>query len=965
MISTFPIAGAGTPVGAAPASSTSSFADSLLLAAQPSADAIPLDFKAIAATLFGNDTAGSMAAEPGGKSSSTALGPSGSAPTRVREKSAGSSKTDSAGGPTQPTQPALLPLQTLLFAAYAVTGVSSLPAESNPADASSLRVDRAEQADVTTVQEIKTGAALQGFPGRVSFGSVSETGPALGIATPVPAAGYSWMRATPGDRGVAQPINQQTQQAEIPTAAATSPDPPKNSLLEPIAWSVSPAPSTKGLFSEAQVKQVLPSESNAPPGNLKVAQAVPADAETNPGSVETDMKAVAVPTMGRGLEEMPVALATGMPMPKQNEVQADRAPFAIPRGLSVAPQSSVSSLQMRSKSTPVDALFSAPLPLSNVRDGSPEVTSDTQIPQRAAQSVTPVEVASLKGAPAQPVADAPLPSHRSQGQAVEAKINWPLPDGVHLEPTNQSAAVSSHRPVSASIQRLAAQIQSAISLPAAANTETPIEDAKPQAAPVSTADVQPQRSQAAQPDAIEASLVSNQSAPANPIVQPGEADVAALAAQLLVKPVEAGPTSSWKEAQPQPYSRESGGSSRPGPVSTSNGAAPETIAQPTSLPRQYVVLPLATASPTKASLSSGMQPGQATAPPQKALSDHVNWPLPKTETAPTSGDGGQPEIQAVIVASPASVSTLAVAQPQVSSAQGVGSPRKGEQVRIAVDSSDDVAYGQTAIPAATVSDHANANAVAASLPLSSPSIQANASAKGNDTTHPVGDALSKNKDRHDSNNATPGISAFTSPSHPQEPNTAVVPSSNPSTSGNGSQLAAVPVPGNSGLHPKTTRSKDSTTAAPGVPQIADVDGGDGDVSIVGHPAVNTAKLIQGISQSEVRVGVLSREFGNIDIRTSVERHQFTAQISVEHNEMAKSLALELPSLYSRLAEQKVPVANLVIQNQSASTSSGFANSSQSQTWSRQNSNAAGFQAEPKLPMAPELLAPVERLDIRI
>ncbi len=135
--------------------------------------------------------------------------------------------------------------------------------------------------------------------------------------------------------------------------------------------------------------------------------------------------------------------------------------------------------------------------------------------------------------------------------------------------------------------------------------------------------------------------------------------------------------------------------------------------------------------------------------------------------------------------------------------------------------------------------------------------------------------------------------------------------------------------------------------------------------IAGHPAINTAKLIQGISQSEVRVGVLSREFGNIDIRTSVERHQFTAQISVEHNEMAKSLALELPSLYSRLAEQKLPVANLVIQNQSTSTSSGFANDAQSQAGSRQANNTVGFQTEPTLSLAPELLAPVDRLDIRI
>ena len=966
MISTLPIAGAGTPVGAAPTPSVSSFAGSLLLAAQPGADALPLDFKTIAATLFGNQTAGLIAAEPAGKSSSTALGSTRLSPTRIREKSVGISKTDSAGGPTEPTQPAPLPVQTLLFAPYAATGMSSLPAANNPADVSSLEVDRTEQADVPAVQEIKTSAAPQGFPGSVGFGSVSETDPALRIATSAPAAGFSWMRATPGDRGVERLTNQQMRQPEIQPNAAPSQEPAKDSLAAPVALSVPPVPSGKDPFPAVQVEQAPVPESNVPQGNFNVAQAVQADAKTNSASVETMVKSVA-PSIGRAMRETPAPLDGGVSRPKQNEVQADRAPFPIPREFSDALQSSAWSFQTTSKSIPVDAPFSASLPLSNIREGSHAVTSDAQTPQRAAQSATPTTVdgVSLKGAPAQPVEDAPLPDHGSHGRAVEAKINQPLPDGVHPEPTDRSAAASSHSPVSASIQRLAAQMQSAISLPAATNTEAPIEDAKLQAAQASTADAQPQKSQAAQPEAIEASLVSNQSAPANPVVQSGEADVAALAAQLLVKPVEPGPASSWKETKPEPHQRESGGSSHPDPVFSSNGTAPKTIERPTSLPRQYVVLPLA-ANPTKVSLPAGVRPDQLTGPPQNSGSDHVNWPLAKTETAPGNSDGRQTGMQAVVAANPAPVSTLAAALPQVSSSspQGVGSLRKSEQVRIAADSSDDGADGQTAI-AVTVPDHANANAAAASLPLSSPSIPANAPARGNDTTHPVGDAPSKNKDRHESNNATPAISAFTSSSHPQEPNTAVVPSSNASANVNGNQLAAVPVPANSGLHPKTTRSKDSATTAPGIPQIASVDGGDGDVAIAGHPAINTAKLIQGMSQSEVRVGVLSREFGNIDIRTSVERHQFTAQISVEHNEMAKSLALELPSLYSRLAEQKVPVANLVIQNQSASTSSGFANNPQSQAGSRQANNTVGFQTEPTLSLAPELLAPVDRLDIRI
>ena len=54
------------------------------------------------------------------------------------------------------------------------------------------------------------------------------------------------------------------------------------------------------------------------------------------------------------------------------------------------------------------------------------------------------------------------------------------------------------------------------------------------------------------------------------------------------------------------------------------------------------------------------------------------------------------------------------------------------------------------------------------------------------------------------------------------------------------------------------------------------------------PSPINAKFVQGMSQSEFRVGMQSQEFGNIDIRTSVARHMFSAQISVEHSDIAKS-----------------------------------------------------------------------------
>ncbi len=129
----------------------------------------------------------------------------------------------------------------------------------------------------------------------------------------------------------------------------------------------------------------------------------------------------------------------------------------------------------------------------------------------------------------------------------------------------------------------------------------------------------------------------------------------------------------------------------------------------------------------------------------------------------------------------------------------------------------------------------------------------------------------------------------------------------------------------------------------------------------------TAKFIQGMSGSEFRVGMQSQEFGSIDIRTSVARHMFSAQISVEHGDVAKSLATELPALYSKLADQQVPVANIVIQGQGLATSSGLAQDAQPQQgWNSQQSNGgASPTAEAILPVLTEGLESSGRLDIRI
>ena len=86
--------------------------------------------------------------------------------------------------------------------------------------------------------------------------------------------------------------------------------------------------------------------------------------------------------------------------------------------------------------------------------------------------------------------------------------------------------------------------------------------------------------------------------------------------------------------------------------------------------------------------------------------------------------------------------------------------------------------------------------------------------------------------------------------------------------------------------------------------------------------LHSARLVERAGQTELRVGIQTGEFGNVDIRTSMVRNQFTAQISVERGELGKVLAAELPNLQNKLSEQRLPMSNITLQQQAGGGSSG-------------------------------------------
>jgi hypothetical protein len=101
------------------------------------------------------------------------------------------------------------------------------------------------------------------------------------------------------------------------------------------------------------------------------------------------------------------------------------------------------------------------------------------------------------------------------------------------------------------------------------------------------------------------------------------------------------------------------------------------------------------------------------------------------------------------------------------------------------------------------------------------------------------------------------------------------------------------------------------------------------------PVINTAKLIQSMGQSEMRVGMRSNDFGNISISTSATRDLISAQISLDHAELARTLAAHLPEMQARLGGNQAMDVRIDMNGQAtgqgAGTSPGMSNGSPDQS----------------------------------
>ena len=172
--------------------------------------------------------------------------------------------------------------------------------------------------------------------------------------------------------------------------------------------------------------------------------------------------------------------------------------------------------------------------------------------------------------------------------------------------------------------------------------------------------------------------------------------------------------------------------------------------------------------------------------------------------------------------------------------------------------------------------------------------------------------------------------------------------------------------------PKTQQTGAADTGSP----ASSINGASGDTALP-YAAINTAHLIQRMSESELRVGLHSIEFGNIGIRTSLGRDQLAAQITVERGDLGRALSDQVPALQDKLSREHGVNTEILIQDHSAGFSGGLDQGSRNQQYqSPQQSQvvpnqAPGNDSGGRYPVkAAAVLTPVPstddaRLDIRI
>ncbi len=151
-----------------------------------------------------------------------------------------------------------------------------------------------------------------------------------------------------------------------------------------------------------------------------------------------------------------------------------------------------------------------------------------------------------------------------------------------------------------------------------------------------------------------------------------------------------------------------------------------------------------------------------------------------------------------------------------------------------------------------------------------------------------------------------------------------------------------------------------------VPVQAHSEGGEA----VAANSVNTAKLMQTMTESEMHVGMRSSEFGDISIRTSITEQQMVARISLDHSELSQAISAHVSTMQTKLGAEFGLNTSIEVHNLGSSLSGQPGQSSQRENGAIKHSAQTGgiqLPREEDSGVSPAALANTgngNRLDIR-
>ena len=114
--------------------------------------------------------------------------------------------------------------------------------------------------------------------------------------------------------------------------------------------------------------------------------------------------------------------------------------------------------------------------------------------------------------------------------------------------------------------------------------------------------------------------------------------------------------------------------------------------------------------------------------------------------------------------------------------------------------------------------------------------------------------------------------------------------------------------------------------------------------------IQTARLIHSLHESEMRVGLHSSEFGSISISTSARRDALSAQISLDHPELAKAIADNIPQIHETLGPNQHLEIRIAMNGQSGAgfdSRSGGSNGNPQQAWRSSQTRAGPGAVNPR------------------